>query len=164
MMCEVPSNIIELHRFLACGIMGISDGTNDMTQFLYAADRDGGNNTKRYVAKGRTVQILFSVALVITREQDKYHGLCGQMVSDYPETIPMLVALGIDSFGVDIDKVDVTRNLTAQAEAAFVDLTFEEYQERFDELDELFAQKRQEALAESPAYLIANGLKTYAAA
>ena len=84
------------------------------------------------------------------------------MVSDFPETIPMLVALGIDSFGVDIDKVDVTRNLTAQAEAAFVGLTFEEYQERFNELDELFAQKRQQAILESPAYVIAAGLRAFA--
>ncbi len=164
MMCEVPSNVIELHRFLACGIMGISDGTNDMTQFAYAADRDGGQNTSRYVAKGKTVQILFSVALVITRELGKYHGLCGQMVSDFPETIPTLVALGIDSFGVDIDKVDVTRNLTAQAEAAFVGLTLEEYQERFDDLNEIFEEKRRQVLVESPAYLIASGLRAYATA
>ncbi|HVZ67087.1 MAG TPA: phosphoenolpyruvate synthase [Patescibacteria group bacterium] len=116
MMAEIPSNILELRAFAALGIFGISFGTNDLTQLVYGADRDGGHNTKRYTARGESVQIMLRMGLTLAKELGLYVGLCGQMVSDFPDTAEMLVSLGIDSIGVDIDKVDTTRHIVVEAE------------------------------------------------
>lgn len=164
MMCEVPSNVLELYDFLSCGIMGISDGTNDLTQLLYGADRDGGTNTKRYTARGKSVQISLAVALAICKEMGRYVGLCGQMVSEFPETAIPLIHGGINSFGVDIDKVDVTRMLTARAEANFVGVSFEEYQERFDELGDKYNEALASAKADSVVTTLVDVIRSYAAA
>ena len=40
MMCEVPSNVILLEKFIATGIDGISIGSNDLTQLTLGIDRD----------------------------------------------------------------------------------------------------------------------------
>lgn len=104
MMCEVPSNAILAEQFLE-HFDGFSIGSNDLTQFTLALDRDSGLVADMFDETDEAVKSLMSRAISACRAQDKYVGICGQAPSDHPELAKWLAAEGIDSISLNPDSV-----------------------------------------------------------
>lgn len=121
MMFEVPSNIFQIQEFIKAGVDGFSFGTNDLTQFLLAVDRDSGlfKNAEQgqYDAVNRAVIKALGIAIKEAKGAGISTGICGQAPSDYPDVYPaILTELGIESVSVTHDVFDrVVRNI-ARAE------------------------------------------------
>ena len=104
MMCEVPSNAVLAEAFLE-HVDGFSIGSNDLTQFTLALDRDSGLVADLFDERDPAVKHLASLAIAACRRAGKYIGICGQGPSDHPDYAQWLVEEGIDSIGLNPDTV-----------------------------------------------------------
>lgn len=104
MMCEVPSNAILAEQFLA-HVDGFSIGSNDLTQFTLALDRDSGLVADLFDERDPAVKELLAMAIRACKRAGKYIGICGQGPSDHPDFAKWLVDEGIDSISLNPDTV-----------------------------------------------------------
>ena len=104
MMCEVPSNAIRADDFLQ-HVDGFSIGSNDLTQFTLALDRDSGLVADLFDERDPAVKDLMSLAIQACRRAGKYVGICGQGPSDHPDFAKWLLDEGIDSISLNPDTV-----------------------------------------------------------
>lgn len=118
-MVEVPTNVTLIDEFISTGINFISFGTNDLTQFTLAVDRDGNEAIQSipYYKEGN-LAIARMVKHVIERCKKRgiKTGICGQAPSNDPEFVKMLVSAGVDSIGVMPDRFLATYRLVREAE------------------------------------------------
>ncbi len=103
-MCEVPSNVILANEFLDI-FDGYSIGSNDLTQFTLAVDRDSELVADVYDERDEAVKKLLKIVIEVANEKGKYIGICGQAPSDYPEFAQFLVECGIQSMSLNPDSV-----------------------------------------------------------
>ncbi|MCK5285871.1 MAG: phosphoenolpyruvate synthase [Candidatus Pacebacteria bacterium] len=106
-MAEVPSNIILAEKFAEI-FDGFSIGSNDLTQFTLAIDRDSaGNFDVEGLANenNEAVKILLRDLIKKAKKAKTKVGICGQAPSDYPEMVEFLVECGIDSISLTPDTV-----------------------------------------------------------
>ncbi len=116
-MVEVPSNVFRIEDFLAAGLDFISFGTNDLTQFTLAADRDGNDNIQAVTYYKETNPAVTRMVQHVIRTCKQYGvktGICGQAPSNSPEFLRMLLDSGIDSIGVMPDRFLPTYRLLKQ--------------------------------------------------
>jgi pyruvate,water dikinase len=104
MMCEIPSNAILAEQFLE-HFDGFSIGSNDLTQFTLALDRDSGLVARLFNERDPAVKALISRAIEACHAHGKYIGICGQGPSDHPEFAAWLRDEGIDSISLNPDTV-----------------------------------------------------------
>ncbi|NPA11118.1 MAG: phosphoenolpyruvate synthase [Epsilonproteobacteria bacterium] len=104
MMCEIPSNVILIDKFLEI-FDGISIGTNDLTQLTLGVDRDSQIVAFDYDERDEAVKEMVKAAVSGAKRANKYNGLCGQAPSDYPEFAEFLVDIGIESMSLNPDSV-----------------------------------------------------------
>jgi len=104
MMCEVPSNAILAQQFLE-HVDGFSIGSNDLTQFTLALDRDSGLVADLFDERDPAVKELMAMAIRACKRAGKYIGICGQGPSDHPDFAKWLVDAGIDSLSLNPDTV-----------------------------------------------------------
>ena len=116
MMCEIPSNVIMLEKFLDLGIDGISIGSNDLTQLTLGVDRD--NQTLAALFDERDPAVVTSIQYVIKtcRKRSVTCSICGQAPSTYPEITEMMVRSGTTSVSVTPDVILQTKKLIASVE------------------------------------------------
>ncbi len=107
-MCEVPSNVILADQFLEI-FDGFSIGSNDLTQFTLACDRDSELVADIYDERNEAVKRLVSDVIKTANKKKKYIGICGQAPSDYPEFAQFLVEEGIHSISLNPDSIVKTR-------------------------------------------------------
>ena len=116
MMCEVPSNVILLEKFLALGIDGISIGSNDLTQLTLGVDRDNQVLAKLFDERDEAVRMSIEYVIKTCRKHNVTCSICGQAPSVYPEITEMMVRAGTTSVSVTPDVVLQTRKLIASVE------------------------------------------------
>jgi pyruvate,water dikinase len=116
MMCEVPSNVILLEKFIDVGIDGISIGSNDLTQLTLGIDRDSAKLAATFDERNEAVMISIEKVVRTCKEKGVTCSICGQAPSVYPEITEKLVEWGITSVSVSPDMIDVTRDIIAAAE------------------------------------------------
>ena len=104
MMCEVPSNAIRAEAFLE-HVDGFSIGSNDLTQFTLALDRDSGLVADLFDEREPAVKELMSMAIAACKRAGKYVGICGQGPSDHSDFAQWLLDEGIDSISLNPDTV-----------------------------------------------------------
>ena len=104
MMCEVPSNALLAEDFLE-HFDGFSIGSNDLTQFTLALDRDSGLVAPLFNERDPAVKALMHRAIQACKAQGKYIGICGQGPSDHPDFARWLLEEGIDSISLNPDSV-----------------------------------------------------------
>jgi pyruvate,water dikinase len=117
MMCEVPSNVILLEKFLAVGVDGISIGSNDLTQLTLGIDRDSAKLAATFDERNEAVMISIEKVVKTCKKLGVTCSICGQAPSVYPEITEKLVEWGITSISVSPDMIDVTRDIIARVEA-----------------------------------------------
>lgn len=120
MMCEIPSNVILIDKFLEAGIDGVSIGSNDLTMLTLGADRDNSKIASDFNELDEAV--LWSIERVIKAclKRHLYVGICGQAPSIYPELTRKLVEWGISSVSVSPDVIDKTREIIHESEKELV--------------------------------------------
>src|SRR5690606_38370215 len=84
MMCEVPSNAVLAGDFLE-HVDGFSIGSNDLTQFTLALDRDSGLVADLFDERDPAVKALASQAIRACQERGKYIGIWRQGPSEHPD-------------------------------------------------------------------------------
>ncbi|MBI2984932.1 MAG: phosphoenolpyruvate synthase [Candidatus Kerfeldbacteria bacterium] len=109
-MVEVPANVILIRDFAKI-FDGFSIGSNDLTQFTLAVDRDSELVSHIYDEHNPAVKQMLAQAIQGAKAAKRKIGICGQAPSDYPDIAQFLVAQGIDSISLNPDTVIKTRLL-----------------------------------------------------
>ena len=103
-MIETPASVL-LAEELAKEADFFSIGTNDLTQYLLAADR--GNKKTARLCDPMHPAVLRAIRYVVGighRAQIRV-GMCGEMAGDV-EAIPMLLEMGLDEFSMSAGSID----------------------------------------------------------
>lgn len=102
-MVEVPA-ASEIADKLAARVDFFSIGTNDLTQYVMAADR--GNHHVQHLVDPFHPAVIRAVARTIRAGHDAgiWVGMCGEMAGD-PLATPLLLGLGLDEFSMDPSRV-----------------------------------------------------------
>lgn len=112
MMMETPAAVIMADRF-AKEVDFFSIGTNDLTQYLFAADR---MNEKVANLNSYFHPVLLRTVKYICDSAKKYGisvDICGQ-AGENPLLIPLWVALGIDNLSVSIPSIPKVRKVICE--------------------------------------------------
>jgi len=116
MMCEIPSNVLLIDDF-SKHFDGFSIGSNDLTQFTLAVDRDSELVAPLFDERDPAMIAMLRMAIEGARRNKKYIGICGQAPSDYPEIAQLLVEMGIDSISLMPDTVIKTMMMLGEKRA-----------------------------------------------
>ena len=107
MMIETPSAALMVDRF-AKEVNFFSIGTNDLTQYLFAADRM--NEQVAYLNSNFHPQLIKVVKDIV--DCGKRHGIeveiCGQ-AGENPYLVPIWIAMGVDNLSVSIPSILAVR-------------------------------------------------------
>jgi len=114
-MCEVPSNVILAEQF-ADIFDGFSIGSNDLTQFTLAVDRDSELISHIFNERNDAVKWMVRHVIGVAKKKKKKIGICGEAPSNFPEFAEFLVECGIDSISLNPDAVVKTRMVVAKKE------------------------------------------------
>jgi phosphotransferase system enzyme I (PtsP) len=97
-MIEVPA-AVRLAPKLACMVDFFALGTNDLIQYMLAADRNNPLVSKYYDPLHPAVLEALAEVTEVAREQGKGLSLCGEMASD-PLNFLLLIGMGITEFSM----------------------------------------------------------------
>ncbi len=131
-MIEVPSCAL-LAPSLAAEVDFFSVGTNDLTQYTLAIDRDHPELSAQADGLHPAVLRLIEMTVVAAHAQGKWVGVCGELASD-ATAVPVLVGLGVDELSVSARQVPLVKarlrefdleEARAQAELALTQATSE---------------------------------------
>ncbi|QZA88756.1 phosphoenolpyruvate synthase [Salinarchaeum sp. IM2453] len=103
-MIETPASALCIDEIAEVGIDFASFGTNDLTQYTLAVDRNNGAVADRFDEMHPAVLRLIEQAIKTCRKHDVDTGICGQAGSD-PEMARFLVEKGVTSISANIDAV-----------------------------------------------------------
>lgn len=115
-MVETPAAALCAEE-LAEKVGFFSIGTNDLTQYTLALDREARGLERYFNPRHEAVYRLIRM----TAEAGKRHGIpvgvCGQLGAD-PEAVEKLIGYGVDELSVPVRRVRETKRLAAEAEKA----------------------------------------------
>ncbi len=97
-MIETPAAAIISDK-LAKHVDFFSVGTNDLTQYTLAADRQNPHLSKLYTAHHTAILRLIKLAADNIHKEGKWIGICGEAAAD-SELLKLFIAIGIDEFSV----------------------------------------------------------------
>lgn len=119
MMIEVPAAVLIADQ-LAEYVDFFSIGTNDLTQYMVAADR--GNPHVSNLISPFQPAVLRAIEQVVraAHRSDLWVGVCGEMAGQL-QAVPLLIGLGIDELSMSATAIPEVKNLVRQ-------LTFEQAQ------------------------------------
>ncbi|WP_435117460.1 pyruvate, water dikinase [Halolamina sp. C58] len=103
-MIETPASALMVEEMAEQGIDFASFGTNDLTQYTLAVDRNNEHVAGRFDELHPAVLELISETIETCREHDVDTSICGQAGSK-PEMVDFLVEEGISSISANIDAV-----------------------------------------------------------
>jgi pyruvate,water dikinase len=103
-MIETPASALGVEGMAEAGIDFASFGTNDLTQYTLAVDRNNGNVADRFDELHPAVLDLIGSTIETCREHGVDTSICGQAGSK-PEMVRFLVDEGVSSISANIDAV-----------------------------------------------------------
>jgi pyruvate,water dikinase len=103
-MIETPASAFDVDRMADVGIDFASFGTNDLTQYTLAVDRNNERVADRFDELHPAVVDIIERTIAVCRDNDVATSICGQAGSD-PEMARKLVHAGITSISANIDAV-----------------------------------------------------------
>ncbi len=113
-MVEVPSLVYQIDA-VAKRVDFISVGTNDLTQYLLAVDRNNSRVAGLYDSLSPALILALKAVLEGARRQGIPVGVCGEMAGD-PAAVLVLMGLNIDSLSMSVSSLArikwVVRNFT----------------------------------------------------
>ena len=118
-MVEIPAAALIIEDFIKAGMDFISFGTNDLTQYTLAVDRNNERVASIFNEKHPAVLKLIERVIKICNERGVVTSICGQAGSD-PEMVEKLVKLGITSVSANPDAVERVREVIARTEKKLI--------------------------------------------
>ncbi|MCD6247855.1 MAG: phosphoenolpyruvate synthase [Hadesarchaea archaeon] len=115
LMIEIPAAALIIDEFIKEGIDFISFGTNDLTQFTLAIDRDNERIAHLYDERHPAVQKLVKYVIEQCNKAGVESSICGQAGS-YPDVVKKLVEYGITSVSANPDAVRKVREMVYRTE------------------------------------------------
>jgi pyruvate,water dikinase len=103
-MIETPASALQIEELAAAGIDFASFGTNDLTQYTLAVDRNNEHVAGRFDELHPAVLRLIGDTIETCRELGVDTSICGQAGSK-PEMVEFLVEAGVSSISANIDAV-----------------------------------------------------------
>jgi len=103
-MIETPASALQVEEMARAGIDFASFGTNDLTQYTLAVDRNNENVASVYDELHPAVLELVGSTIETCREHGVKTSICGQAGSK-PKMVQFLVEHGISSISANIDAV-----------------------------------------------------------
>jgi len=114
-MIEIPAAALIIDEFIKEGISFISFGTNDLTQFTLALDRNSAHVAKLYNEQHPAVLKLIETVIKACKKNNVKTSICGQAGSD-PKMVEKLIIMGIDSVSANVDAIETIRKVAARVE------------------------------------------------
>lgn len=103
-MIETPASALSVEGMAEAGIDFASFGTNDLTQYTLAVDRNNEHVADRFDELHPAVLELIGKTIEVCRENDVKTSICGQAGSK-PKMVQHLVNTGVSSISANIDAV-----------------------------------------------------------
>ena len=119
MMVEIPAAALTIEDYLAIGVDFVSLGTNDLTQYTLAVDRNNEFVAKHYTEEHPAVMKLIERTIKKCAEAGVTCSICGQAGS-VPHIVEKLVKYGITSVSSNADAVAEVRKTVARAEQKII--------------------------------------------
>ncbi len=114
-MLEVPSIMFIIDQ--CCEeIDFFSIGSNDLTQYLLAVDRDNAKVTRHYNSLNPAFLRALDYAVQAVHRQGKWIGLCGELGAK-GSVLPLLVGLGLDELSMGSPAILATKARLAQLDS-----------------------------------------------
>jgi phosphoenolpyruvate-protein phosphotransferase (PTS system enzyme I) len=107
-MIEVPSSAIMCDA-LAQEVDFLSIGTNDLVQYVMAADRSNPHTVELYFSTHPSILRLIRMVVASANCAHKPVILCGECAAD-PSLIPLLLGLGIREFSVAVRHIPIVKH------------------------------------------------------
>jgi pyruvate,water dikinase len=114
-MVEIPAAAIIIDLLLDEGLDFISFGTNDLTQYTLAVDRNSQNVAHLYDEFHPAVARLIESTIKVCKARGCETSICGQAGSN-PKFVEKLVKWGITSVSANIDALPRVRETVARTE------------------------------------------------
>jgi pyruvate,water dikinase len=114
-MIETPASALIVEDLITEGLDFVSFGTNDLTQYTLAVDRNNENVAELFDEFHPGLAKLIERVIDVCNEHDVESSICGQAGSD-PDFAAKLVEWGISSISANIDAVDRVRRTVAREE------------------------------------------------
>ena len=114
-MVEIPAAALIIDQFLAEGLNFVSFGTNDLTQYTLAVDRNNEHVAHLYNELHPAIMKLIEHVIIECNKVGVKTSICGQAGSN-PKVAKRLVELGITSISANIDAVEAVRDMVARTE------------------------------------------------
>ena len=118
-MVEIPASALIIDEFIKEGLDFVSFGTNDLTQYTLAVDRNNELVADLYNELHPAVLKLIEYVIGECNKAGVKTSICGQAGSR-PEVARRLVAMGITSISANIDAVESVREMVARTEHALI--------------------------------------------
>ncbi|OKY79218.1 MAG: Phosphoenolpyruvate synthase/pyruvate phosphate dikinase PpsA [Candidatus Methanohalarchaeum thermophilum] len=118
-MIETPAAAILIDKIIDEGIDFVSFGTNDLTQYTLAVDRNNENVSSLYQEKHPAVLELMENVIKKCNERGVETSICGQAGS-YPDVVEKLIKYGISSISSNIDAVHEIKKTVAKTEKRII--------------------------------------------
>jgi phosphotransferase system enzyme I (PtsI) len=107
-MVEVPSSAIMCDA-IAQEVDFLSIGTNDLVQYVLAADRSNSHTSELYFSTHPSILRLIRMVVSSANRAGKPVILCGESAAD-PTMIPLLIGLGIREFSVAARHIPIVKD------------------------------------------------------
>ncbi|HVL87851.1 MAG TPA: phosphoenolpyruvate synthase [Candidatus Thermoplasmatota archaeon] len=114
-MVEIPAAALAIDAILDEGLDFVSFGTNDLTQYTLAVDRNNEHVARLYDEFHPAVGKLIQMTIEACRKRGVETSICGQAGSN-PKFVEKLVRWGISSVSANIDAVTRVRETIAATE------------------------------------------------
>ena len=108
-MIEVPGAALMADQ-LAEEVDFFSIGTNDLSQYVMAADRTNSNVSDLMSAFHPAVLRLVADVIAAAHDRGKWVGLCGELAGE-PLAIPILLGLGLDEFSMNPPAIPLAKQI-----------------------------------------------------
>lgn len=123
-MVEIPAVAFIIDQFCQ-EVDFFSIGSNDMTQYLLAVDRDNAQVSHLYNSLAPAFLRMLKQVVGTAHEHGRWVGLCGELGAD-TQVLPLLVGAGLDEISMSSPKITATK-------AALNHLTLEHCQQLFEQ-------------------------------
>jgi pyruvate,water dikinase len=114
-MVETPASALCVEGIIETGVDFVSFGTNDLTQYTLAVDRNNERVAGRFDELHPAVLELIEDTIATCRNHDVATSICGQAASK-PEMVDALVDMGITSLSPNIDAVSDVQHRAKRVE------------------------------------------------
>jgi pyruvate, water dikinase len=114
-MIEIPAAALIIDDLLDEGLDFVSFGTNDLTQYTLAVDRNNENVASLYSEFHPAVGKLIEMSIKAARARGVQTSICGQAGSN-PKFVEKLIGWGITSVSANIDALARVRETIARTE------------------------------------------------